>query len=56
VYNLNASWKESINVMVYGWCQKEFSKQIIMAAGGWKEGRMMRVEGTPRRNKTNQQK
>jgi hypothetical protein len=33
VYNLNAFWKESMNVAVFDWYQKEFSRQMRMAAG-----------------------
>lgn len=37
MYDLNASWKESLNVMVSGWYQKEFSRQMRMATGGQEE-------------------
>jgi len=56
MHNLNASWKESKNVMVFDWHQKDFSRQMRMAAGCLEEGRMMRVGGIPRRNQTDQQK
>jgi ligand-binding sensor protein len=38
VYNLNASWKESMNVIMFDWFQKEFSRQMRMAAKKVREG------------------
>ena len=37
-----------MNVTVFDWFQKEFSRQMRMAAGYWEEDRIVRVGRIPR--------
>ena len=39
-----------MNVTVFDWFQKEFSRQMRIAAGCWEEDRIVRVGRIPRRS------